>query len=278
MPRLILILLPLVLAVLPACGDKGEIPADETPGEGDATAGVSAAGGEAEATTPQRWPRPIPPEPYGVVEVEDAGVVVGAVSARKEGRGVAFEHPAGEACPDGVAATAPTYPAGSLAGAAVTLADVREGVAVVERAPSFAVGACDIEPRVALATTGAEVRFRAADGEAQEVRWIAEEGYRDMGAVALPADGAEVGRRARAPGRVHLRGEPHRGTRGWLVVVDHPYAAITGADGTFRLEGVPAGEHTLVVWHEAFAAEELTIQVTAGAELRQDVALSPNDP
>lgn len=37
---------------------------------------------------------------------------------------------------------------------------------------------------------------------------------------------------------------------GWLVVKDHPYVAITDEHGRFELQNLPAGEHTLVVWHE----------------------------
>lgn len=35
----------------------------------------------------------------------------------------------------------------------------------------------------------------------------------------------------------------------WLVV-DHPYAAVTDANGRFTIKGLPAGEHEFVVWHE----------------------------
>lgn len=37
---------------------------------------------------------------------------------------------------------------------------------------------------------------------------------------------------------------------GWLVVKDHPYVAVTDEHGRFELKNLPAGEHTLVVWHE----------------------------
>ena len=38
--------------------------------------------------------------------------------------------------------------------------------------------------------------------------------------------------------------------KGWLVVRDNPYAAVTGEDGSFTIEKLPAGEVELQFWHE----------------------------
>lgn len=41
---------------------------------------------------------------------------------------------------------------------------------------------------------------------------------------------------------------------GWMqayqLAVNHPWAALTGEDGTFEITGVPAGKMEFVVWHE----------------------------
>ena len=41
---------------------------------------------------------------------------------------------------------------------------------------------------------------------------------------------------------------------GWMNayagVLDHPYFAVTAADGTFSLKGVPPGTYTVEAWHE----------------------------
>ena len=34
------------------------------------------------------------------------------------------------------------------------------------------------------------------------------------------------------------------------MVFDHPFFAVTGADGAFEIKGVPAGEQNLVLWQE----------------------------
>ncbi len=42
----------------------------------------------------------------------------------------------------------------------------------------------------------------------------------------------------------------HPWMKGYLMVFDHPFFAITGEDGSFEIQGVPAGEQKLVVWQE----------------------------
>lgn len=36
----------------------------------------------------------------------------------------------------------------------------------------------------------------------------------------------------------------------YCLMLDHPYAAVTDADGKFKIEKVPAGDHEFRVWHE----------------------------
>jgi Polysaccharide lyase family 4, domain II len=44
-------------------------------------------------------------------------------------------------------------------------------------------------------------------------------------------------------------------------VVDHPYFAVTGADGTFELKNVPPGEYTIEAWQEELGVQEQRVTV-----------------
>ncbi|MBL8850642.1 MAG: hypothetical protein JNG89_13265 [Planctomycetaceae bacterium] len=50
------------------------------------------------------------------------------------------------------------------------------------------------------------------------------------------------------PVKVSCDIHPHMSA--YWMVADHPYVAITDADGKFKIENLPVGEHTFRVWHE----------------------------
>ena len=58
----------------------------------------------------------------------------------------------------------------------------------------------------------------------------------------------------------------------WVGVVQHPFFAVTGPDGSFALKGVPPGTYTVEAWHERFGTK--TAQVTVGDHQAQTTAFS----
>lgn len=51
---------------------------------------------------------------------------------------------------------------------------------------------------------------------------------------------------------VNVKCDIHPWMTAWWVVVDHPYVAITDAEGKFKIENLPPGEHKFTVWQESF--------------------------
>jgi plastocyanin len=62
---------------------------------------------------------------------------------------------------------------------------------------------------------------------------------------------------------VALRCDVHAWMNAWVGVMNHPYFAVTGADGAFSLPGLPAGTYTIEAWHEAAGTTTGTVTVTA---------------
>ena len=51
----------------------------------------------------------------------------------------------------------------------------------------------------------------------------------------------------------------------YIGVVAHPFFAVTGADGSFALAGLPAGTYTVEAWHEKFGTKTQSVTVADGA-------------
>lgn len=66
-------------------------------------------------------------------------------------------------------------------------------------------------------------------------------------------------------GVVKVYCEVHESMRAALVVVENPFHAVVAADGTFRIPGVPAGRHTVIVWHHDGGTREVAVDVRPGA-------------
>jgi len=64
----------------------------------------------------------------------------------------------------------------------------------------------------------------------------------------------------------------HGWMNAWIGVLDHPFYAVTTADGTFSLKGLPPGTYTIEAWHEKLGTQTQTI--TVGAKETKDVAFT----
>ena len=62
---------------------------------------------------------------------------------------------------------------------------------------------------------------------------------------------------------VQMKCNVHPWMRSFVGVVDHPFFAVTGGDGTFTIKGLPPGTYTIETWHEKYGTRDR--QVTVGA-------------
>jgi len=47
----------------------------------------------------------------------------------------------------------------------------------------------------------------------------------------------------------------------WIVVLDHPFYAVTGADGKYKIKDLPPGKYTIEAWHESYKAVTQELEV-----------------
>lgn len=67
-------------------------------------------------------------------------------------------------------------------------------------------------------------------------------------------------------GKVELLCNVHHEMRGYILVLQNPYFAVTDKDGNFRISNIPPGNYQLKVWHERATAAPAAVQVSNGAQ------------
>ena len=60
----------------------------------------------------------------------------------------------------------------------------------------------------------------------------------------------------------------------FIFVFAHPYFDVTDAQGRYRIDGIPAGTHTLVLWNETIDPETRQVTITDGGEVEVNFALA----
>jgi plastocyanin len=56
----------------------------------------------------------------------------------------------------------------------------------------------------------------------------------------------------------------HAEMEGYVVVVPNPYYAVSGKDGRYTIDNVPAGSYTLAAWHQKGKAQPKPVKVEGG--------------
>ena len=159
---------------------------------------------------------------------------------------------------------------GALANVVVWIAGVERGAPAKARPLVLDQRQCRFIPHVATATVGSPFVLTSSDPTLHTTH--ARMGDRSLFNVALPVKGMRVTRRLDQAGVVRVACEAgHTWMRAYVHVFDHPYHAVTGANGRFELPSIPAGHYTLRAWHERLGEQTAQIEITAGGTASADL-------
>lgn len=117
---------------------------------------------------------------------------------------------------------------------------------------------CTFEPRVQIIRRG---KFDIMNSDSVLHNTHGYYGKRTAFNVAMPLENSKVSKLLRTPGEVRVDCDAHGWMLGWIQVVDNPYYAMSGEDGSFTISDVPPGDYTMVVWQEQLGATELAVTV-----------------
>jgi hypothetical protein len=83
-----------------------------------------------------------------------------------------------------------------------------------------------------------------------------------------------IGERAVEPIRVvetfRVKCDLHPWMNAWVRVFNHPYFAVTQADGKFAIKNLPPGHYRIKAWHERLGVQEKEIVVQADGSAKVD--------
>ena len=116
---------------------------------------------------------------------------------------------------------------------------------------------CRFEPHVSVLTVGSTIEAVNSDPIYHSVHLY---GLKQLN-VSLHTSKSRPIQLPKRPGFLIVKCDVHGWMQAYIRVDQHPFHAVTDADGRFRIESVPKGTHSLEVWHEHFGSEKQTVTV-----------------
>jgi hypothetical protein len=129
--------------------------------------------------------------------------------------------------------------------------------------------ACWYTPTVMGVQVGQPLEVRNSDETLHNVHALAEitEGFN----IGMPHKGMSAVRKFSEPEvLVRIKCDVHPWMAAFAGVVAHPFYAVTGEDGSYRLSGMPAGDFTIAAVHPELGVSEQQIQLADGAHVNAD--------
>jgi hypothetical protein len=197
----------------------------------------------------------------GPIGAQGAGTVTGIVTTKASGlkpvRVTIDQNVCGNEVPDEAVVT---DAAGRLANAVVTAVGVKARASA--STSSVMNEKCRFSPRVQIARPNATITTSSSDPILHTTNAQTNAGNTIFN-VAVPVPGIKINKPVKDVGLLRLSCNTHPWMRGWVLVTDE-ISAVTGIDGTFTLNDVPAGTYELRVWHEVLKGAPQKVSVVAG--------------
>ena len=128
---------------------------------------------------------------------------------------------------------------------------------------------CIYRPHVVGVQVGQPLTFVNSDATTHNVHTMPKKG---RGAnFSMPRKGMRSTRTFKRPQvMMKTKCDIHPWMSAWIGVIPHPAFAISGADGSYEIKGVPPGDLVLEVWHEKLGTQTQSFTLTTKGEASID--------
>ena len=133
---------------------------------------------------------------------------------------------------------------------------------------------CMYSPRVSGVQVGQKLLIRNSDETLHNVHAFPEKN--DEFNKGMPFVGMEFEQSFdTAEVMVPFKCDVHPWMASYIGVLDHPFFAVSGDDGSFSIGGLPAGDYEVEAWHEELGSRTLAVSVAADGSAEANFDFSP---
>jgi hypothetical protein len=133
---------------------------------------------------------------------------------------------------------------------------------------------CRYEPHILLVPKEGNLQMKSSDPVLHNIHMVGAAVYN----LPFPIQDKVISRPMHRDGVIDLKCDAgHVWMNAEVLVVVHPYYAVTDEHGNFRLTNVPPGSYVITAWHEGWkiAREETVIDVDSHQEVRRPIFSEP---
>lgn len=121
---------------------------------------------------------------------------------------------------------------------------------------------CMYSPRIQGAIAGQQIAIKNSDGTLHNVHTY--KGVESWFNQAQPKGADAISKDLEDPTIVKFKCDVHPWMTGFVVITDHPFFAVSGDDGSFTINKVPAGKYKVEAWHSMYGPKTTEVEVGDG--------------